>query len=804
VVDMESSSKWALEFVEAMEDLQLEDSTTVVAFRIIPTCSSTACAFFSKAGIIGIDGIKTLLSTENLIEKNTDQILELLTLNQEEKDSLLLQSSNGVSHQEVLSQRPLKNFITCNGRVYHDDASSISREDLELLMQMESSRSKAMTRLLQPHLDFSSSNYVDSIAQSCTFLAHGKNTATVSPRHDLVSDIMELEKEMGMETNPFRFSWNEEQEEQQQGESLKIQISAVVDPVTEAAQRVAPLLLVFRDHFQLPLRLVMAPKPLLQDEDVPITSYYRFVASGGDENPKATFSNLPTNHVLTVRMDTPEPWNIIRTKSLQDADNLRCDVKNGKCGDNDTDDETISIHERQHSTRIEYGLENLLFFGRCYDSTKQSPPNGLQLTLTKRLKDNVISTTIETEEVEINADGSVQIKEPSVDLPPTDYSDTLVMKNVGYWQLRANPGVWNLNIAPGSRGAEIFNMLEGTDISETTNVIANGTKTLVMSNFVHSGEFLLVKRRRGLERESLFYDNSSVENAKDDQEEVINVFSLATGHLYERLLKIMMLSVTKRTSTKVKFWLFANLLSPTFKETATAMAKRIGCEVEFVTYKWPEWLRGQREQQRIIWGYKILFLDVLFPLHVKKIIYVDADQVVRGDLKELWDMDLQGAPYGYTPFCSSRESTLGFQFWRGGFWESHLAGKPYHISALYVVDLEKFRRDLVGDKLRSIYQQLSADPNSLANLDQDLPNYAQHQVPIFSLPQEWLWCESWCSDESKAAAKTIDLCNNPLHKENKVSMAKRIISGPLFKESWVELDAEVERYEKEYFASQGT
>lgn len=82
---------------------------------------------------------------------------------------------------------------------------------------------------------------------------------------------------------------------------------------------------------------------------------------------------------------------------------------------------------------------------------------------------------------------------------------------------------------------------------------------------------------------------------------------------------------------------------------------------------------------------------------------------------------------------------------------------PYHISALYVVDLAAFRRGAVGDQLRSIYDQLSRDPNSLANLDQvsisvaarvceryhllsqDLPNYAQHAVPIFSLPQEWLW-----------------------------------------------------------------
>lgn len=194
---------------------------------------------------------------------------------------------------------------------------------------------------------------------------------------------------------------------------------------------------------------------------------------------------------------------------------------------------------------------------------------------------------------------------------------------------------------------------------------------------------------------------------------------------------------------------------------------------------------------------------MLFPLNLDKIIYVDADQVVRGDLKELWDLDLEGAPYGYTPMCESREETKGFQFWRDGFWPNHLQGKKYHISALYVVDLQRFRRELVGDQLRAVYQQLSSDPNNLSNLDQDLPNYTQHQIPIKSLPQDWLWCESWCAEESKKNAKTIDLCNNPLYKEPKVSMAKRIISGDLFEESWVELDAEVDMYEKEYLLSIG-
>jgi hypothetical protein len=85
-------------------------------------------------------------------------------------------------------------------------------------------------------------------------------------------------------------------------------------------------------------------------------------------------------------------------------------------------------------------------------------------------------------------------------------------------------------------------------------------------------------------------------------------------------------------------------------------------------------------------------LSSLQMTHVfSQVIYVDADQVVRADLAELWNLDLQGHAYAYTPFCTSREETLGFQFWQQGYWKDHLRGRPYHISALYVVDLQRFR-----------------------------------------------------------------------------------------------------------------
>ena len=65
-----------------------------------------------------------------------------------------------------------------------------------------------------------------------------------------------------------------------------------------------------------------------------------------------------------------------------------------------------------------------------------------------------------------------------------------------------------------------------------------------------------------------------------------------------------------------------------------------------------------------------------------------------------------------------------------------------------------------------------------------------HQVPIKSLPQEWLWCETWCDDNSKRKAKTIDLCNNPQTKEAKLDAAVRIVS------EWNDYDQEIKRLQE--------
>jgi UDP-glucose:glycoprotein glucosyltransferase len=344
-------------------------------------------------------------------------------------------------------------------------------------------------------------------------------------------------------------------------------------------------------------------------------------------------------------------------------------------------------------------------------------------------------------------------------------SDTIVMMSNGYWQLATTPGIWQLELG-GPRTKKIYQMI---------------SVTLPVYSFAKPQTALLLKYQPGMEGMKVY--NVTISDTSNTTR--VDVFSVASGHLYERLLKIMMVSVRRNSKFNVKFWLLKAFLSPQFKAALPILSSKYNFSYQLVSYKWPHWLRPQHEKQRIIWGNKILFLDVLFPLDLDRVIYIDSDQVVRTDLIELMRMDFGDAPYAFTPFCESRPETEPFRFWKRGYWAEHLKGQKYHISALFVVNLQLFRKLAAGDVLRLSYEGLYADPQSLANLDQDLPNFAQGHIPIYSLPQNWLWCETWCSDETLAEAKTIDLCNNPLTKKPKLFIAQTRIT------EWPELDAEV-------------
>eukprot|EP00928_Gymnodinium_smaydae_P000541 TRINITY_DN10203_c1_g5_i1.p1 TRINITY_DN10203_c1_g5~~TRINITY_DN10203_c1_g5_i1.p1 ORF type:complete len:1678 (+),score=313.33 TRINITY_DN10203_c1_g5_i1:53-5086(+) len=577
-----------------------------------------------------------------------------------------------------------------------------------------------------------------------------------------------------------------------------IKVFGLLDPLSTTAQFSSTVLALFGMVFNAEVTLIL--NPTVGYTEYPLKRYYREVVrwperladgsasselEGGQIGGGSAVFQLATQHTLTAAIHTLPTWLVTAQEAYHDMDNLRAvDVLDDSAG------------KERGLCNVSYVLRQLYVEGQAFilgpSGWPQGPAQGLQL--------------------EVKAVGARDIS-----------SDTSVMANLGYFQIFGNPGFHAVQLKSG--------------LSNDTFTIA-GSSEVEVSSYITPPYQLRVDVRPGRNAKDLFekdgdrkqkpssmaslfggltdmlqgvMDKSKKKDDKavkatdpapvaksDDALPTVHIFSVASGHLYEKLLGIMILSVRNQTKCPLHFWFIDQFMSPKFKLLIPEMAKRYDFDFSFVTYKWPSWLNAQTEKQRLIWAYKVLFLDVLFPLDVPKIIYIDADQVVRADVKELWDMDLDGKVYGFTPMCGSNPDVEGFRFWNQGYWKNHLNGLPYHISALFVVDLDEFRRTSTGDALRRVYNSLSQDPNSLANLDQDLPNFAQHQIPIFSLPQEWLWCETWCSLETKPKAKTIDLCQNPLTKEPKIVMAKRIIA------EWQDYHDEVARFQGELVASSGS
>ena len=554
-----------------------DSKSASLAFRVLPSSlptlpiSEVLTKFFCHASLFDVQGLRTIVKALHDGDTSYDTISDVIASIGQIKDINGEMLEKMIDVAKIETSCPVarstaqedKNFYVANGKIYVPvgDNASIRASDISMLINMEMDRTHAITKLILPHFlsrvtdtDETKNDIIIHHAVGTLSAVLNEAMSSSSSSSTKIQDIASIFGSLQRNDNPLYFSWNEDS---YSTSHLQVKVSIILDPLTEPTQRVAPLLIAIRDVLKLPLQLVIAPRQVVNN-DVPISSYYRFVADPIATNPAAIFQNLPTNHVLTLRMDVPELWDVQQASAIQDSDNLRCDPRLG-CGDEAGE----SNQEGIEKTSIEYELKSLLLFGQCYDVKKSSPPNGLKLTLDRARTDGV-ETDNSQSTAEVLPDGSQHVSEfNQIVTKQKDHTDTLVMKTAGYWQLRASPGVWDLSIAEKSRGAEMYRMVEGTFLKtgkiqlSKKDASENTSKTLVMNSFVNQGRLLLVNRRKGYEDASLF---DVVDTTQDKEEnETVHIFSLASGHAYERLLKIMMLSVTKRTSSPVKFWLFENV-----------------------------------------------------------------------------------------------------------------------------------------------------------------------------------------------------------------------------------------------------
>ncbi|EKM57416.1 glycosyltransferase family 24 protein [Phanerochaete carnosa HHB-10118-sp] len=761
IADLDSEEGLALakEALMAME----EDSPARVSFVHNPS-NSTARA--STSAFLGHLGEQVVLSAGGGI----DEILDGASLAALDDDPFV-RASRFLLRELKLA--PGAQAVVVNGRVVGPFVpGGIVAEDLHALYMYEQhKRVGPVVEALEEVADLerlSRKGAAELIARAASLISsiHQPDPSEVGLFNAPVRPRKRSYQLLGGEHTKYEFGDNA---------TAIFHVGILLDPISDTAQKWSALLEWLLNDPAVFVELHINP---WRYTELPLKRFYRYnvqpalrFSDAGDETKSlVSFNGLPEDPIYTLAMDIPPSWFVRPREATYDLDNI---LLSG-----------LGKHERAQGVYALFELDYLVIEGHAREDGTLTPPRGLQLQL-------------------INGEGNA-------------IADTLVVANLGYLQFRAKPGVFGLEIRPG-RGREIFELESAGSEGWNSPTADQAGNEITLMSFEGLTLYPRMRRSPGMELvdvlapprldeqdgtivDKLKHGITSLFKSKPEerteaaepatQQAEINIFTVASGLLYERFASIMILSVLRNTNSSVKFWFIENFLSPSFLEFIPHFAEAYNFQYELVTYKWPSWLRQQKEKQRIIWAYKILFLDVLFPMDLKKVIFVDADQIVRADLKELVDLNLHGAPYGYTPMGNDNEEMEGFRFWKTGYWKEHLEDLPYHISALYVVDLVRFRQLAAGDILRAHYQQLSADPNSLANLDQDLPNNLQREVPIFSLPEDWLWCETWCTKDRLHRAKTIDLCQNPLTKEPKLARAKHI-------PEWEEYDGEISRFARQ-------
>jgi UDP-glucose:glycoprotein glucosyltransferase len=183
--------------------------------------------------------------------------------------------------------------------------------------------------------------------------------------------------------------------------------------------------------------------------------------------PPLLFTDLPSEPIYTLGMDTPPSWITRPVASPYDLDNLLLS----------------NVHE---PVQVDFQLKQLVVEGHAREGGN-APPRGLQLQLS-----DIATPT---------SGGQVA-------------SDTLVMANLGYFQFKVTPGVYDLSIRPG-RGEEVYE-LQSTGTGGWDSKLVNETGTsITLASF--DGVTILPRfgRRKGMEMANVL-DEARVQSQQDE------------------------------------------------------------------------------------------------------------------------------------------------------------------------------------------------------------------------------------------------------------------------------------------------
>lgn len=244
-----------------------------------------------------------------------------------------------------------------------------------------------------------------------------------------------------------------------------LEIGVILDPLSETAQKWTPVLQALSEIEGVSVLVYLNPESNMKE--LPLKRFYRYVfdkelrfdkVTGDQITPTAYFEDLPVEPLYTLGVETTNAWHVTVREANMDLDNILLS----------------SLKETQSGVSAVYELERILVEGHCLDSVTKSPPRGLQF----------------------------EISSPSKSVK----KDTLVMANLGYFQLKALPGVWNLGLREG-RSSEVYSIedigTEGQWNWDLTDSEKKDNSALALTSFEGLTVTPLVRKNPGMESEDV-------------------------------------------------------------------------------------------------------------------------------------------------------------------------------------------------------------------------------------------------------------------------------------------------------------
>lgn len=169
--------------------------------------------------------------------------------------------------------------------------------------------------------------------------------------------------------------------------------TAILDPLSLLAQRTVAILNEIQQYVPISYHILLIPQT--DYSELPLKRFYRYVLNA---DQKAVWRNLPQHYIYTMTTEVPYKWNVVAYYAEADLDNLRI-----------SNDNTYIL--------AQYVVDGVIVEGSAYKGN--DPASGVMLQLNKQAENTVVS-------------------------------DTIVMNNHGYWQLRGDMGLYEISVSDES------------------------------------------------------------------------------------------------------------------------------------------------------------------------------------------------------------------------------------------------------------------------------------------------------------------------------------------------------------------